>query len=315
MKEKKARLSRAKRKKIIWAIDPYGGTSFQSSAASLARLLSLHNDVEVVYVRGRSGFPAETEPAAIRFGLSSAETQLRKILGELKFKPRRPPQILAHGSPYVRSDVRTLVRYAKKVKADAVLVSTNARSGLVRQALGSFSETLVLESAIPIMIVHPKAKADSKPGTILFPTDFSDHSWKAFQQVVSFAKTTGAKVTIFHQYQGEFQSVPEGVSYFTGGRWLKGDRLLDDDLQKVKSKLSKWIDWTEKQNVPCHHVIQFGSENIADATLELAKKERPWMIAMATVTGPIAATFLGSNARWIVRSADYPVWVLYVHDK
>lgn len=305
-------MSKAKRKKIIWAIDPYGEAKVQASAASLAHSLSLHNDVEVVYVHGRSGFPLEKEQAAIRFGLSRVEKQLNQILSDLNFKAQRKPRILAHGSEYVRTDVKVLVSYAKKVKADAVLVSTNARSGFIKQALGSFSETLVLESAIPTMIVNPQAKVGSKPGTILFPTDFSDLSWKAFQQAVSFAKATKAKIKIFHQYRGEPQSIPNSVSYFKNDRWLEGDRLLDGDLQKIKSNLSKWLSWTKKQNVKCDHVIQFGLKNIADATLELAKKERPWMIAIPTVMGPIAATFLGSNARWIVRSANCPVWVLHV---
>ncbi|MFN8790781.1 MAG: universal stress protein [Bdellovibrionales bacterium] len=308
-------MSKLKRKKIIWAIDPYGEAKVQASAASLARSLSLHNDVEVIYVHGRSGFPIEKEQAAIRFDLSRVEKQLDKILMELKFKPQRKPRILAHGSEYVRTDVKTLVSYAKKAKADAVLVSTNARVGFMRQALGSFSETLVLESAVPTMIINPKAKVGPKPGIIIFPTDFSDLSWKAFQQVVSFAKATKAKVKIFHQYQGEAQSIPDSVSYFKNERWLEGDRLLDENLQKVKSNLAKWLSWTKKQNVKCDHVIQFGLKNIADATLELAKKDSAWMIAMATVTGPIAATFLGSNARWIVRSANCPVWVLYVEGK
>jgi nucleotide-binding universal stress UspA family protein len=302
----------AGKKKILWAIDPYGDAKIQASAASLAHSLSLHNVVEVVCVHGRSGFPIVKEQSAIRFDLSVVEKKLNQMLSDLKFKPQRKPQILAHGSEYVRSDVKTLVSYAKKMKADVVLVSTNARVGFMRQALGSFSETLVLESAIPTMIVNPKAIVESKPGTILFPTDFSDLSWKAFQQVVSFAKATKAKVKILHQYQGESQSIPQGVSYLKNDRWLKGEQLLDDDLQKIKSSLSKWLSWTKKQNVKADHVIQFGLKNIADATLELAKKERTWMIAMATVTGPVAATFLGSNARWIVRSAICPVWVLYV---
>ena len=165
------------------------------------------------------------------------------------------------------------------------------------------------------MIVNPNVKIESRPGTILFPTDFSDLSWKAFQQVVSLAKSTKANIRIFHQYQGEEQAVSADVSYFHNDRWLEGEKLLDDELQKTKIKLKKWLASTRKQNVKCDHVIKFGLKNIADATLELAKKDHVWMIAMATVTGPIAATFLGSNARWIVRAAHCPVWVLYVEGK
>lgn len=304
-----------KRKKIIWAVDPYGDVKIQASAAAFARSLSDSTDVEVVYIHGRSDFPKKYEREEIRFGLSSAEKQLKQTLTKLKFKPGKHPKILAHGSQFVRSDVKTLVSYAKKIKADAVLVSTNARAGFVRQVLGSFSETLILESAIPTMIVNPLAKVALRPGTILFPTDFSKPSWKAYQRVVDFAKTSGGKIEIFHQYQGKAQSVTGDVSYFREGLWLEGERLLDDELQAVRSNLSKWLSWTRKQNVECDHVIEFGLRNIADATTEQAKKDNVWMIAMATLTGPISARFLGSNARRLVRSASCPVWVLYVEEK
>lgn len=302
-------------KKIIWALDPYGNSKIQSSAATLARSLSSQNDVEAVYVYGRSGFPGETEQAAIRFDLEQVEKKLSKMLDDFKLPSQAQARILAHGSESVRADVKTLVKYAQKTKAEAILVSTNARTGFFQKVLGSFAETLVLESAIPVMTVNPKAKVSVKPGTILFPTDFSGMSWEAFQHVVNFAKSSKASIQILHQYQGKSQSIPKGVSYYKDNHWLKGEKLLDKELQQVQASLSKWLLWAKKQNVKCEYIIQFGFKNIADATLDLAKKETPWMIAMATITGPVAAAFLGSNARKIVRSAECPVWVLYVEEK
>lgn len=308
-------MSAKKQKKIIWAVDAYGDSKAQSTAAELAKLLNQQHNVEVVYIHGSSGFPIEKEKAAVRFGLAGAEKQLKKILKELNFKPDKKPEILAHESGYVRADVKTLVSYAKKIKADAVLVSTNARAGFIRQVLGSFAETLILKSAVPTMIVNPKARVAAQPGTILFPTDFSNPSWQAYQQVVSFAKIMNANIRIFHQYQGAQQSVPKSVSYFKNDRWLKGDQLLDKDLQQIKLKLSKWLTWATKQNVKCTYDIKFGLKNTADATLESARKDHVWMIAMASVTGSMTAAFLGSNARWVIRSARCPVWVLYAKKK
>lgn len=216
------------------------------------------------------------------------------MLKDVKYVPKKKPRILLHESDFVRGDVKTLVSYAKKIKAGAVLVSTNARTGFVKQALGSFSETLVLSSAVPTVIVNPKAEVGPKSGVILFPTDFSESSWKAFHQVVQFAKNSKAKIKIFHQAHGETQSTT---------------RSLADE---INLHLEKWQSWSKKHGVKCSHLFQTGPKNIADATLAVAKNERPWMIALATVTGPLAATFLGSNARRIVRSANCPVWVLYV---
>jgi len=308
-------MSNFRKKKIIWALDPYGEAKIQSSAAELAKVLNKKIDIEVVYVHGQSDFLVESDEKSIRTELSEAEEKLEKILKTLKFKSQRQPKVLMHKSEFVRKDVKTLVNYTKKQKGDLVLASSNARKGLIQQALGSFAETLMLASSIPTMIVNSKAKINPRAGTILFPTDFSRFSWKAFQKAVDFAKVMNTPVQIFHQYQNEEDSKPKRANYFQNDQWLEDDHLLDDSLKNVKINLNKWLSFAKKQNIKCNYIIKVGTKNIADATLELAKKERPWMIAMATVTGPIADAFIGRNARWIVRSAKCPVWVLYIEGK
>jgi nucleotide-binding universal stress UspA family protein len=298
-------------KKAIWAVDPFGDPRTQSAAATLAQVLNRAAPVEAVYIHGSS--PIESDKAAIRAGLLKAESKLKEFLKKIGFKGKS--QILAHGADYVRAEVKTLTSYAKKSKADVVLLSTKARSGLLRQILGSFAETLMLESSVPTMIVNPKAKVSATPGIILFPTDYSDLSLVAYKKLLNFAKDIGASVKLFHQYQGEIQSLPKNVAYYRSDKWLEAEDLLDDELIEVRKKINKWFALAKKQGVPCHHTIKFGLKNIADATLELAKKENPWMIAMASVTGPVAATFLGSNARWVVRDARCPVWVMHVAKK
>ena len=88
-------MSKVKRTKIIWALDPYGEAKIQSSAAKLADSLNRKIEVEVVYVHGSSGFPVESDKKAIRFGLSRAEEKIQRALKELNFKPSKNPKILA----------------------------------------------------------------------------------------------------------------------------------------------------------------------------------------------------------------------------
>lgn len=299
-------------KKFLWAIDPYGDVKTQSLVATLVKTLSEKITIEPVYVHGQSGFPFEANEKSVRFNLAEIEQTFKETIKALEFKSDQAPTILAHDSAYLRAAVKTLVSYAKKVNAAAILVSTHARTGIMRYVLGSFVETLILESSVPIMIVNPKTKIEARPGIILYPTDFSDLSWTAFQEVASFAKLIDAQIRIFHQYQGEAQSIPEDVNYFHNNHWLSGEHLLDKELQEVKIKLKKWLSWCEQHNIACDHSIKFGLKNIADATLAEAKKEKVWMIAMATATGRVAAAFPGSNARWVTRAALCPVWILHV---
>ena len=297
-------------KKIIWALDPYGDLELQASAKTLVETLSKSATVEVVHVHGRSGFLIESKKQSIRWGLADAQEKLQKYLKQMGFKG--PSQILASSASSVRAEAKTLASYAKKSKADVVLLTTKARTGILRQVLGSFAETLILQSLMPAIIINPKAKVSQKPGTILFPTDFSDSSHKAFKKVVHLAKTTGAKIKLFHQYYGEEQNIPSNTSYFQGIKWVEGDELLEDDLRLLKSRAKKWLAYAEKEQIQFDITLKFGRRNIADAILDIAKKEKTWMIAMASVTGAFTATFLGSNARWVVRDAMCPVWVMHV---
>lgn len=209
----------------------------------------------------------------------------------------------------------TLLEYAKKTRAELIIASTNARSGFLRHVLGSFAETLVLSSTVPVVVVNPAAKVVMKPGTILFSTDYSEYSWLAYKRAVDFAKVTNANILLFHQYQGDTQEVPETVEYFSKNKWVDKTHLLDQKFKNVKANEAKWIVWTKKQKVKCKSVIGFGLRNISDAAIDQAKKERAWMIAMASKTSSFPANFLGSNARWTLRAAHCPVWILYTNDK
>ena len=54
------------------------------------------------------------------------------------------------------SDV--IVRQARKVKADVIVMGTHGRRGLSRLALGSDAESVLRDSAVPVLFVRDKGK-------------------------------------------------------------------------------------------------------------------------------------------------------------
>ena len=66
----------------------------------------------------------------------------------------------------------------KKVKADCLVISTHARTGLERLAMGSFAETVILTSAVPVLVLNPANKVPVSVRKILVPTDLSKKSEK-----------------------------------------------------------------------------------------------------------------------------------------
>ena len=99
----------------------------------------------------------------------------------------------------------------KKTKADAIAVSTHSKEGMDHFLLGSFAETLIHHSTIPVIAVNPRTKPHASCKNILFPTDLSAESRKAFLKMIPLAKSWEAKVTVFFKAPN-----PGGTIFETG---------------------------------------------------------------------------------------------------
>lgn len=304
-------------RKIIWAVDAYADKRLQSSAAKLLQIVSrdLPCSIEPVYVLAPPpGFPAvDDEERDAAAEIRRAEDALKRKLAEYPFLKLSRFKILAQKSRSLRGEARALLAYAASKRADAILLSTNARSGFSRMFMGSFAETVALQSNIPIFIVSPNAKIAGSLSPILFPTDFSDPSWKAFQSVVKIAAKTNSKVIVFHQCENRSSSIPRNVLKQKGARWEQaGPDFSANSRQASGRSAERWRDWAVSKNVRCDVLFQFGTRNVADATLSAARKVRAKMIAMASIKGPNELSLLGSVPRLIIRKASCPIWVLHV---
>jgi nucleotide-binding universal stress UspA family protein len=55
-----------------------------------------------------------------------------------------------------------IVRQARKLKADVIVMGTHGRRGLSRLALGSDAETVLRESEVPVLFIRDKGKGGGK---------------------------------------------------------------------------------------------------------------------------------------------------------
>ncbi len=204
----------------------------------------------------------------------------------------------------IRSQVAKIVRHAEEIKADAIVVSTHARKGLGRFFLGSFAETLLLTSTVPVIIVNPKAKA-SPCKHILFPTDFGPKAKATLDKVCDLAKTLGAKVTLYHKVDvinpytvGTFHAVPLYQSY------------LKQSKEEFKELASKLVVIAEQAKVPVKVVINDDADFPAEGILKKAKSSKANLIALTAQSGKMSALLIGSVTREIARRSMCPVWVI-----
>ncbi len=103
------------------------------------------------------------------------------------------------GRPY-----EEIVRVAREIDADFVVLATRGHSGLKHLLLGSTAERVVRNAPCPVLIAR-KRKQRRKASreafavrTILVPTDFSQCSLAGTEYAAFLAKTFGATLRLFH---------------------------------------------------------------------------------------------------------------------
>lgn len=303
--------------KIIWALDAFPAESQKANLKALAQLKALATqtnlEIEPVYVltpdehnRLRSGseFPWTKE---LKLG---AEKAMKGFLSKTGLKVR-PPRVLLNTDERLSVSVKLLNAHAKSVGADLILVSTHARKGLKRIFMGSFTESLLLTSEVPVLVVSPASQPVKAFKKILYSTDLSPSSRDGFEKVVEQAKVWGSKIVLYYHVPSPVEPLLAGGSQLLGGSYIPIQAYFDQKRIKQEEMAQGWKEWCKKQGVKCQLIVRYQAESIAPSILKVAKKEKAHLIAMTSKVGRAGAFLMGSIARQVVRESERPVWVLH----
>lgn len=299
-------------KKMIWAVDPLAEEQkFQKHFVRVVTGISKgfpSGIVQPVYVvtppnpyipeRGLRDFFENTENAV--------KKQWAKLVGRAKIPGLQEPKLLVCEDFSTKAAAGRLLEYARKNDASVIAVSTHARRGLPRAILGSFSESLVLQSEIPTLVINPTTETRSNIRHILFPSDLSGASRKVFLQVLELAREAKARVTVYHKV--DFIDAFTVPSLY---QFPMADEYAEQDLKRREEAIESFVAVSKKAGVKVDLVLDKGKKAPGDAILARAKKLQPDLIAMASQTGPVASMLLGSVTRQVVRAAPVPTWVIH----
>ncbi|MBS1960607.1 MAG: universal stress protein [Bdellovibrionales bacterium] len=296
--------------RIVWAVDPLGEeTAFQSAAAALLHSVAAKLDAEVYPIYLYGGYPLEfavySPPEVSDKTRKDAGERLQEIVKDRPIGKLRDLETLV--KPYVtlREGVDRFVERAVEVGADFVVATTHARKGVTRWLIGSFAEALTEKSTVPVLVVNPEAKSEWEIGSVVFATDFSEESKRAFCALLQLAKAFGAEVTLYHKLTHLIS--PRLEPAFSESSLDR--KNVEERSAKTKALAEEWVRVGKDGGVRVTPMIDARiAGSPADATVEAARERRAW-IAIAARRGKVAATLLGSTARRILRNADVPVWV------
>jgi nucleotide-binding universal stress UspA family protein len=306
-------------RRIIWAIDAFEPNldAHQDTAKYIHQIVDQAGGTVVpVYVLNAAQLNLTEEVSGpwIEHYQPAAEKALTKMISLIGASlPIEKPHILLQRSPSTYEATDLLASFAQSMNASAIVVNSHGRSGMTRFFLGSFTETLLTKSTIPVLVLGPKLIDRSRPravSQILFPTEFGSHSQDIFRRVVQLAIELKSQLTLFHAVPHPIEPLFQSGVYLLGGSWIPIQNYFGEEVDRQKRHAEAWTRWAEHQGVKTHFVLNTDGGGISQLLVDLARTENTSLIAMEEQSGPIAAALLGSVTRQVIRSAPCPVWVM-----
>jgi nucleotide-binding universal stress UspA family protein len=287
-------------KKITWAVDLFASLEIQCSALSAIRLMIGDSDVpiEPIYILNRSpiGIASPLPREAVEKVVLMAREKFKALCTPEEKSHTLPLKIVSGHFPTRHTGAQALITEALRSGSDLIVASTHAKSGPIRWFTGSFAETLMLYSNLPLLIVNPLWKRTLTQRGILFPTDFSDESRAAFDLAIDLAKRTKSAITIFHKIPFLITPIYE----------LAGFPIYD---QVYETQLG--VEDAQRKGVTARMELQTTLAGSPAGSILAYAEGKDYLIAMAARSGPLAAALLGSTTREVVRGASNPVWVVH----
>lgn len=206
--------------------------------------------------------------------------------------------------------VPTLVKQARKIGAELVVITTHGRGGLERAWLGSVTDQLIRSIGIPLLVVRPREGVPVlkfEPSEILVPLDGSPLAETALQPAAALARPWDAELTLVQIVY------PVRV---VGELAMAAAQSSDQELtamarESATEYLRQAAERLRISGVKASGVALIGTDLPAHQLRELASPGRVSLVAIATHgRGGIRRFILGSLTDKLVRTADVPVLVV-----
>lgn len=284
-------------KKIVWAVDALEQPGLQQNTYFLLGALARETGAEIFPVHILT-FPYQEAALAL------AEKRLKSLSEDADIAQIRPGKIFIDRTNLRRNAVALVHEYALDKQADVIVAATHSRGALSRLFLGSFAETLLLQSEIPVITVNPGTQVRERISNVLFPTTFDKKFRAGFQRTVQLCAALDARLTVY--YKEPFIPMMEVSQELV-------DVLAEMDRDR-KAEAKLWQDWAQRQHVPMETRMDIVPGDVAKEIEAYARSHNMDLIVMVSETTDLDAPRVGSLCRKVVRQAHCPVWTMKTDD-
>jgi nucleotide-binding universal stress UspA family protein len=303
-----------KKKSVVWAVDLFA-EDFLIQSTTLDALEqiapALTHRIHPVCVWP---VPPLDTPLARRDALvAEVESRARARLAELvqgRGLDLVPLTVLTEPAPSRQDQASALVKHAAALDADLIALSCHTRRKASHYFLGSFAEALCLASPIPLLLTHPETRFRPRIDGrhVLFATDFSAESVRAFLDLVVSAKKNDWSIAVFHKVIFPFLPMDERAAAYYG----IADQVFRDYIESAREEGGKLVSIARKNGVQARLVLNEERSSDAEAGIlhELSSSVYHLM-ALTARSGRFLTSRLGRTTRELARSSPVPVWIIH----
>jgi len=204
-----------------------------------------------------------------------------------------------------------ICRLALEHEIDLIVVATRGNTGLKHLLLGSTAERIVRYSPCPVLVVHPRQKAEKRElrfDRILVPVDFSGCSQKGLEYAKQLAHEFGSTLILLNSVAFQY--------YITSDEYARYDLplLLQQAESASRKQMREFMETTEWDGIKVQPSLQIG--HAGQQICARAAEHRADLIVTSThgTTG-LKHILVGSTAEYVVRHATCPVLVVPSHER
>jgi len=276
---------------------PLDGTPQSNAALPLARTVAGATGAAIALLR----VLPNGEPSAV----AAARHQLEKIALELSNDGARVTPVVSMGDavPQILEEIRTQA-------ADLIVMRTHGRVGVPRAVLGSVTEGVLRESAVPVLLMRPGGRPITHIRSLLVPLDGSPGGAVALGIGAGLAHATGAAITLLRVTEPmpipEYTPIERAAfhDFDPAALDLYADTSAHDYVDDIAARLR-----SAGLTVEGHARL---ASHVATEIMTVANETSADLIVMSThaLTGT-ARVWFGSIADAVVRGAPCPVVLLH----
>lgn len=287
---------------LVWALDPFEKDA-KPDPELLRELESRFDDYgfALAPVYATASTNAESNEK-----IEANEKAIAEYLGAFSLKGSLKAKLLTANTDSQKDAIRSILDLSDAERSPCILVCSHGRSGIENFIFGSFAEKLVMQSKNPVFFLSQGKEKGSTLNRALFATDFSEPSLKGFLRFLPLARRLHWKITIFHS-----KSLPIETMIPEFGAIAVPEDYFSEQEKWTKKEAGRWMKLAEEADIPTKLILKDGGlgSRPALSILQTAKEDGAGLIVMASVSGAVSASILGSSAREVFRSNEVPVLV------